>query len=147
MIPREEAVHALVCRTGKRWCALPLANVLETMRPLPVEPLAGMPAFVRGLSILRGAPTPVVDAAGLLGGRAETVERFVLLRAGERCVALAVGSASRIREISPSDLADCPPLLSEANAAAVEAVGRLDAELLLVLDTARIVPDSVWEVL
>ena len=64
---------ALVFRAGSMLCALRLADVIETMRPLGTRPLAGTPAFVRGVSIVRGVPTPVVDVARLLGGaRANT---------------------------------------------------------------------------
>ena len=41
--------------------ALPLEHVVETMRPLPVEPLGDAPRFILGLSIVRGEPIPVVD--------------------------------------------------------------------------------------
>src|SRR5688572_15607941 len=57
----------LICRVSTRVCALPLDAVVETMRPLVVEPVAGAPGFVSGLSIVRGEPIPVVDAARLLG--------------------------------------------------------------------------------
>jgi chemotaxis signal transduction protein len=51
------------------------------MRPLPVERIAGMLSFVRGVSIIRGVPTPVVDLGVVLGTPGEAVDRFVTLRA------------------------------------------------------------------
>jgi chemotaxis signal transduction protein len=36
------------------------------MRPLRIEPVGGTPGFVRGVSMIRGAPTPVVDLKALL---------------------------------------------------------------------------------
>jgi purine-binding chemotaxis protein CheW len=62
-----ERQSTLLCRVRERLCALPLAHVVETMRPLPIEPLGGMPGFVQGIAIIRGAPVPVVDAGALLG--------------------------------------------------------------------------------
>ena len=45
----DDASHlALVFRTAGRLCALPLAQVVETMRPQPVQRLDGTPAFVLG---------------------------------------------------------------------------------------------------
>jgi purine-binding chemotaxis protein CheW len=41
-------------------------------------------------------------------------------------------------------LADIPPLLGETGADLVSVIGALDAKLLLVLEAARLVPDSVW---
>jgi purine-binding chemotaxis protein CheW len=57
----------LLCQVGSVVCCLPLESVSETMRSLAVDAVAGMPAFVAGVSIVRGAPLPVVDLAKLLG--------------------------------------------------------------------------------
>lgn len=126
-------------------CALPLECVTETMRPLPVTPLAGMPAFIRGMSVIRGHAIPVVDAGALLGsGEASVPGRFVTLKVDGRQVALAVEQVVGIRGLAADSLHDLPLLLSEASSYLVESIGMLDTEFLLVLRTARIIPDSVW---
>lgn len=71
---------SLVFRAGALLCALRLDDVIETMRPLETHPLAGTPAFVRGISVLRGVPTPVIDVARLLGGTPAEVQRYVAVR-------------------------------------------------------------------
>jgi purine-binding chemotaxis protein CheW len=118
--------------------------VIETMRPLPVEPLRGAPPFVLGISIIRGAPTPVVDAAALIGATGSTPRRFVTIRTGTRIGALAVDAVIGVHALA--SLAALPPLLDAARDVAA-AIGTLDAELLVVLDTARLVPDDVFAVL
>lgn len=132
----------LVCRVRARRCALPLDRVIETMRPLPIEPMAGSPAFVRGLSVIRGVPLPVIDAALLLGEPAEHAERFVIVRVDDRQVALAVGQVLGVRDAARGSLHALPPLLGDTSAPAVAAVGLLDAQLLLVLGSARLLPDG-----
>ncbi|MFL5302954.1 MAG: chemotaxis protein CheW, partial [Anaeromyxobacteraceae bacterium] len=57
--------NVLLVRAGSRLCALPLACVVETLRPLHTSPLAGTPACVSGVAVVRGAPTPVVDLDAL----------------------------------------------------------------------------------
>ena len=93
-VPRRAPEHgaSLVSRVATRLCALPVGAVIETMRRLPVEPIAGAPAFIAGLAIVRGEP-------GALAGDV------------------------------------------------VAAVGALDARLLIVLETARLVPPAVFELL
>ncbi len=138
----------LLVRAGTHTCALPVSHVIETMRPLPVEPLADAPGFVLGLSIIRGAPVPVVDLGTLLStpsGRPPA--RFIMVRAGDRKVALAVDAALGLCEIEPVSLSDMPPLLSGARHEMIDALGALDAELLLVLKTGGIVPPEVWDAL
>jgi purine-binding chemotaxis protein CheW len=138
----------LVCRTGSRLCALQLQHVTETMRPLAHELVPGLPPFVLGLSVIRGSPTPVVDAARLLGETsAAEGGRWVTIRVGGRAVALAVDAVVGIRSLGPAAVVGLPPLLRDDATEVVDALGTLDAELLVLLRSARIVPPSVWAVL
>jgi purine-binding chemotaxis protein CheW len=135
----------LICRSNSCLCALPLESVAETMRPLPVEPLAPAPAFVLGVTVIRGAATPVVDIALLLGSLASVPpQRFVTLKIGVRHVALAVEGVIGVHALPAAGLDEVPALLSGAANETVSAISTLDAQLLLVLQSARLVPESVW---
>jgi purine-binding chemotaxis protein CheW len=118
------------------------------MRPLPIEPLAAMPGFILGLSIIRGTPTPVVDARRLVGADPTYAPtRFLTLKIEDRRVALAVDAVVGIRDLATQGLVDLPPLLHEADRGVVSAIGTLDSGLLLVLRGARVVPQPVWQAL
>jgi purine-binding chemotaxis protein CheW len=134
----------LVARVGGRLCAFDVAHVLETMRPLPVEPMPGAPPFVTGLSLVRGTPTPVIDLAAWMGISSTPPTRFVSVVAGARHVALAVTAVTGVRPLDPEQLQAVPPLVREAAAEHVQLVGTLDADLLLVLSAARLLPDDTW---
>lgn len=135
----------LILRAGAHLCALPVAQVIETMRPLPVEPVGGAPAFVRGVSVIRGAPTPVLDLEGLLdGSQGDKTSRYVALR-GEKPVALAVEEVLNLKTLEADTFEKLPSLLSRAEGAPVEALGVLDAHLLVLLQTAKLVPADTWE--
>ncbi|MGH7284334.1 MAG: chemotaxis protein CheW [Polyangiaceae bacterium] len=138
--------RALLFRIGPCFGAVALASVAETMRPLPIDPLPDLPDFVLGVSVIRGVPTPVVDGAALfsIARSASPFARFITLKVDGRSVALAVDEISGIQEL-PALAADFPPLLRDATDGVVQAIGNLDARLLVVLRDARIVPASVWE--
>ena len=140
-------MDALLVRAGGRVCALPLAAVVETMRPLRVEPLAGAPDFVLGLAIVRGAPVPVVDLGACLSGERGPagLTRFVTLRLGERRVSVALEAVIGVRSLDRAALEGAPALLGDGRSGAIAAIGRLDRELLLVLDAARILPPAAWD--
>jgi purine-binding chemotaxis protein CheW len=122
---------------------LPVADVIETLRPMVTETLAGAPVAVAGMAIIRGMPLPVVELGALLDGRrSEHAQRLVTVRTGRGQVALAVDSVMGLRNISRSSFRDLPPLLGGADTHAVSAIGALDAELLLLLNAARLVPDD-----
>lgn len=142
------AILFLLCYMRSQLCALPLEHVVETMRPMPVTSLAGLPSFVRGMAMIRGAATPVVDAGALLGSaEAPLPTRFVTLKTADKQVALAVERVVGIRRLSAISLQELPSLLRTAKSELVSEVGLLDRELLLVLQTARSVPESVWRTL
>jgi purine-binding chemotaxis protein CheW len=148
----QENDRFLLCRIGSRIGALALKDVRETMRPLPIEALMGTPPFILGVAIIRGFPTPVVDAARLVGpptlpsmpATPPSAARFVSLKIGERTAALAVDAVLDVRSLPADMLSSIPPLMLGSDAQLVSVIGSLDAKLLLVLEAARLVPDSVW---
>src|ERR1051325_11050800 len=113
-MPREEVRNpensVLVCRTGQCLWAIPLAHISETMRPLPVEPLASMPSFILGAARMRGVAVPVVNMAAVLGlENGSKLGRFVSVTVENRQVALAVEAVEGVRAITPESLAELPP--------------------------------------
>jgi purine-binding chemotaxis protein CheW len=130
----------LVFRAGDVLGALRLGDVAETMRPLPVRPLAGAAAHLAGLTVMRGAPAPVVDVALLLTGRTAPPRRFVAARTPRGPVALATGEVLGVRPVVGRD----GPVLVAAAAGLVESVGFVDDEPVFLLRGPGSVPDDVW---
>jgi purine-binding chemotaxis protein CheW len=135
----------LVCRAGRRLCALPIDQVIETMRVLPIEALPEAPTFVRGLSIIRGSPVPIVDIGALFGDLETLSTRLVAIRTAARTVALMVETVLGVRQMATGFASELPPLLRHAANEAVSAIGSLDTELLLFLTAARLVPDTLFD--
>ncbi len=135
----------LVVSVGSYSCALPLGHVVETMRPLPTEPIVGAKAFVRGLALIRGVPVPVIDLVQVIGAaEIGTPTRFVTVRLGDRTLALAVDAVVGVRSLDAVQLQQLPPLLRGASSDVVEAIGTLDEQLLVVLRAGRILDDAMW---
>jgi purine-binding chemotaxis protein CheW len=123
---------------------LPLGHIVEVLRPLQIQPIADAPLGVEGLSVIRGEAVPVLDLPMLLGGSRGARGRWIVVRAGERRVALAVDAVIGIRELSASAWTELPPLVRDAGAI-IDAVAILDEQVLLVLKTGNLVPEAVWE--
>jgi purine-binding chemotaxis protein CheW len=133
----------LLCRAGAVLCALPIDRVVEIMRLLPIEQIAGVPGYVRGLSVIRGAPVPVVDLGLIVGDRTTQSTRLVAVRAGARTIALAVEAVLGINAVTAAERDDLPPLLRDAAIDTIAAIGALDSELIVFLRAARLLPDDV----
>lgn len=140
---------ALIVVAGIRRCAIPVRFVAEILRPLPVQPLGGVPGYVRGLSVIRGAPVPVVDLNLLIGddGNEHAAGRLAVIDVGERRVALAVDAVLGLQRLGAHLVDRLPPLLHGVTSDVVEAIGVADARLLMVLRAACLVPDEVWSAL
>lgn len=140
--------EVLLCRAGVHLCALPLEAVSETMRRLAVRSIAASPDFVEGLTVVRGEPMPVVNLARLLGGaESEAAPRFVHVLSGSRPVALGVDEIVGVRRIDLDAAAELPSLIGRARSQSIEALTTLDRELLLVLSSARLLPEATWDAL
>ena len=148
MITSRSEFPVLAVRGGGHFCVIPLPQVMEVMRPLPLERVAGAPDCVLGLAIIRGRATPVVDLAGLLGRAGDerpepaAAARWVALRVRDRMVALAVEAVLAIRSLDAARFTALPPLWQGPHSPAVAALGALDRELFIVLETARLLPDA-----
>ncbi|WP_229783259.1 chemotaxis protein CheW [Pilimelia anulata] len=143
--------RALLFRAGPLLCGLPLEDVVETMRPLPVRPLADLPPYAAGITVVRGAPVPVLDAATLLGGAAGPVSRFIAVRADPGPVVLATGEVLGVDEgggeAADRAGADRAGMDRAAAGPGVGGIRTHDAEPLLLLRGATLVPDAVWDAL
>lgn len=116
------------------------------MRPLPLERLAQLPSFVRGLSVIRGRATPVLDARVLLGASSDVPpSRYVSLRLGERAAALAVDEVLGVHGVATARFDSLPALAGAAENPHVAALGLLDADLLVLLQHTQLVPEALWQ--
>jgi purine-binding chemotaxis protein CheW len=138
---RQMLVSWLLCRAGSHHFALPMQQVIEIMRMLPIEAVAGCPPIVRGLSVIRGAPIPVIDAALLFDGQPGQCGRLVTVRTGKRTIALATQAVVGVWETADSELDDLPPLLG--NAEVIAGLKTLDQQLVFLLHVARVIPDDI----
>jgi purine-binding chemotaxis protein CheW len=153
----DDTDQVVLFRLGTGLCAMPVRQVLETMRPQPLRPLADAPPYVVGVSVIRGAPVPVVDLAALVHGCREEPTRLLTVRAGDpsHTVALAVTEVVGVASIPAGSWDALSPLLGVAGTppagdtgpAAVRSVGVAETEIVLLLDGARTVPDDVWQAL
>jgi purine-binding chemotaxis protein CheW len=130
----------LLCGVGPHRFILPMAEVIETMRLLPMQTIAGAPPLVLGLSVIRGAPVAVVNTALLFGYESPQYTRLVTVRVGESTIALAVESVFTVAVVEADALQQMPPLIGNDNA--VVAMAARDQNLVFLLNAARIVPDE-----
>jgi purine-binding chemotaxis protein CheW len=137
-----ECSSFLVCRVDSASYALPIACVVEVTRVALMQQVLDMPAFVLGAAMLRGELLPVVNAAWFVSAERSQPRRLITLRVGERKVALAVDDVVGCFDLDRRSMQDVPPLLASCRQAVAQ-LTTLDHQLLMILETARLVPEHV----
>lgn len=132
-----------MCRIAAQPIAVPIAAVEETLRPLVVEKLSGVPDYVLGCAIVRGGPMPVISGSRLLGFEGGASQRWLTLKVDDRRVALAVDEVVGLRDFASAARSQLPPLLRDKSDI-FSSLATLDAELLLILRHTKLVSDLVW---
>lgn len=144
----DEAVLVVGLESGVY--ALRLGHVREIMRALPVEAVAGAPAFVLGVTRVRGEAAPVVDLASFLAA-APAVDRpegrWIRVDLGGRSLILVVDEVHGVRQLPADVMRTLPALLAGARHGAVDELALLDEQLVRVLATGLRMPGDVWTAL
>jgi purine-binding chemotaxis protein CheW len=137
----EASTGRLAVRAGEWTCLLEVRFVLETMRPLPMTAVEGRGPAVRGVTVVRGRPIPVVDLEVLLGGKSTTEPgRLVAVSAMGRVMGLLVTDIIGIRGASTDEGDAAPPLLP-ALENVTERLGVADGALFAVLAATRVIEE------
>ncbi|MBN9416671.1 hypothetical protein ABS71_21700 [bacterium SCN 62-11] len=142
-----EVQKFLLCRLGTSWCALGLQGLGEVMRPQPVDPVAGLPEFVDGLAIIRGAPLPVINLPKLLCGSASDAcdqERFVTAQSDGQQLALRVDEVAGIVPLDSDTWTRLPSLMDGLQSNHLSALGSHQGHLVMLLRRANLLSEEDW---
>lgn len=135
----------LTCEVDRYRVGIALSAVLEVVRAVWVWPLPGAPAVVDGVVDLRGSIVPVLAMRRRFGAPDREVrpsESFVVVRAGDRTVALRVDRVGWIVGVDPAAGSE---LFSESEPCS--GLVRLPDDLFVVVDLQRFLSQPEGHVL
>jgi purine-binding chemotaxis protein CheW len=120
--------------------AIPILFVQEIIRAREITRIPRSLPHVRGVVNLRGNIVPVIDLRMRLGlpTTEETTEsRIVVVEIGSGTVGMIVDQVSQVVRIDTASIEPPSALLADHETDYVQAVGRLDDELVVILDVSR----------
>lgn len=115
--------------------ALPVASVREIVRATAIVPLPKAPLVIEGVINLRGEIVPVLDLRARFGAPRRSVhpdEHFIVLRAGERTIALRADQATGLRAVDDAQVRPIEAVV--ANTEYVAGLATLPDGVLLIAD-------------
>ncbi len=134
--------HCLTFRMGQELYGVDIQTVQEIKGYAPSTPLPNAPDYFRGVMNLRGIIVPVVDLRARFGMPAQPPGRvnvIIVVVASGRVTGLLVDSVADVTELRPGDIQSTPDVCGAAPPDFVQGVARLGDELLILLNTDRIV--------
>jgi len=134
---------------GEYLFGIDVSLIREVNRSVDMTPVALAPEMIRGLMNLRGQIITVIDPGVCLGFQASKIEntsRCVVLKTKEEgstlsihdILGILVDNVGDIIPVEDADLQPPPPNLSELNSQFIQYVVKLEQELLIILDMAKV---------
>ena len=123
--------------------AVPLANVLEIQRLPRITSLPHAPAWLRGVTNMRGDVLSVVDLRMLLGiapAEQSADERLVVVKSTTEDIAIGwvVDRVAGIRGIADGEAKPCSALMTGTVASFIQGIIQREGRLIAVLDVNRV---------
>lgn len=131
----------VIFRLGNEEYGVEIMQVDKIERMKPITRVPKTPAFVEGVINLRGEIVPVIDLRKRFDMPTKEVTddtRVVVALVGELSVGLIVDEVTRVMSL-PQDAIEPPPsLIGSVDVTYVRGVGKLDDQLLVLLDLAKV---------
>ena len=124
---------------------LPSADVVQLESYTGATAVPGTAAYVAGVMQVRGSVVPAVDLRARFGLPAtpNTLDtRVVVVRSGDRHVALITDSAREVVRLESENLKPPPPIVTEQTAGLVKAVAQSGSRLFMLLDFAKVIGEG-----
>jgi purine-binding chemotaxis protein CheW len=118
-----------------------ISKIQEIIRMQPITSVPNGPAFVVGLTNLRGRVIPVMDlrARFSLAVSASTRRsRIVVAEMGQHTVGLIVDAVSEVLRVSADTVEPPSSLVTTADSAYLRGVAKIDERLVLLLDLSHV---------
>jgi len=118
-----------------------ISRIQEIIRMQPITSVPNGPAFVVGLTNLRGRVIPVMDLRARFSldvSEPSRRSRIVVAEMGEHTVGLIVDAVSEVLRISPEMVEPPSSLVTSADSAYLRGVAKIDERLVLLLDLSHV---------
>ena len=130
--------------------AFRIERIQEIITPGRITVIPEVPAYVAGVSNLRGTIIPVVDLRLLFGLPERSVDsdtRTIVVNVGSRIMGCTVDSVSQVMRINADQIHPAPTTVAAGGPRYIEGFARVNDDLLILLDVDNLLdPTTLDEV-
>lgn len=145
--PKDETTQWVKFRLGGESYGIRVLKVQEIQRYSEISPIPGAPSYVLGIINLRGNVISVLNTREKFGlDELEITDdtRIVILEASTQVVGILVDSVDEVITLKASDVDITPNVGNEETAKFIDGVTNKKGELLILLDSEKILNDEEW---
>ena len=131
----------VVFRLGAELYGVEIARVHEIIRMQPVTRVPRAPAFVEGVTNLRGQVIPVVDLRrrfGLPEVERTRASRIVVVDIGDQVAGVIVDGVSEVLRVSTASIEPPSPVVQGIDSEYLHGIAKLSERLVILLDLDRV---------
>lgn len=134
--------HQLVVfELAKEFYGINIAVVESIIKMQSITQLPQTPAYIKGVTNLRGTVLPVIDLRTRFGleSQPDTRQtRVIIVTMGSIKVGLMVDGVSEVMRVSDESIEPLPPMVNSINADFLKGIARLEDHLIILLDVERV---------
>jgi len=131
----------VVFELSSEYFGVDIAKVESIIKMQPITQMPHVPAFVEGVTNLRGKVLPVIDLRkrfGLASQDASKDSRIIVVSVDQMEVGMIVDGVSEVLAIPEGAVEATPAITSSVDSAFITGIAKLDTRLVILLDLARV---------
>jgi len=144
-------IQLVVFKIGKEEFGVPISEVREIVRLIPITPVPRAPDFVEGVVNLRGQILAIIDLAKRLkltpSPRSDR-SRIIVIEFEGNIIGMIVDEVMEVLRLASENIDKAPELITaEIHEEYLKGVGKLGDRLLILIDLARVFsPEEVEDI-
>jgi purine-binding chemotaxis protein CheW len=135
----------VVFALGAEYFGVDIASVQSIIKMQPITPTPHAPAFVEGITNLRGRVLPVIDLRKRFGmglGPLDPESRIIVVAAGNTEVGMVVDGVSKVMTISGQMVEGPPSIAASIDTGFITGIAKIDQRLVIMLDLVNILSNQ-----
>ena len=142
---RDEILQLVTFRLGEEEFGVDIHALQEIIRMMTVTRVPKAPPFVEGVINLRGQVIPIVDLRARIGMPVEPhnkATRIIVVQLEKKTVGFVVDAVGEVKRIPSRVVEPPPPIVAGIESEYISGVGKLDEQLLILLDLDRLLSET-----
>ena len=143
-----EDMQFVVFSLGKEEYAVDILSVQEIIRSAEITRVPKAPAFVQGVSNLRGNIIPIIDShlrLNLPSNEDEAgVKRIIVFKLDESPIGMTVDHVTEVLSLSDENI-ETPQVMNNIDKHFIKGIGKINDRLLIIMDLKNILDIGIYQ--